>query len=190
LTLQLTKPLQTCAISIIRIQYLKLSPDVTWDNVESSCWSISELCSGIICACLPTLRPLLAKFVPSMGTSKNTSSYKQHASGRDGTSGTGHSGIGHMKSAETSSERGIVYPEDIELQGDSDSDKGVRTDPRVSRHMTDEYQQGRTHYISQKLGLQPEVKTEIATGIPPSPSMRADRGIEVKRDFVVTKGSY
>jgi hypothetical protein len=95
-----------------------------------------------------------------------------------------------MKSAETSSERGIVYPEDIELQGDSDSDKGVRTDPRVSRHMTDEYQQGRTHYISQKLGLQPEVKTEIATGIPPSPSMRADRGIEVKRDFVVTKGSY
>jgi hypothetical protein len=90
-----------------------------------------------------------------------------------------------MKSVETSSERGIVYPEDIELQGDSDSDKGVRTDHRLSG-----YQQGRNHYISQKLGLQPEVRTEIATGIPPSPSMRAERGIEVKRDFVITKGSY
>ncbi|KAK0632610.1 hypothetical protein B0T14DRAFT_418870 [Immersiella caudata] len=175
----------TCAISIIRIQYLKLSPDVTWDNVESSCWSISELCSGIICACLPTLRPLLAKFVPSIGTSKNTSYYKQHASGRDGTPGTGYSGAGRMKSVETSSERGIVYPEDIELHGGSDSGKGVRTDHRLSGH-----QQGRNHYIPQNLGFQPEMKTEIASGIPPSPSMRADRGIEVKRDFVITNGSY
>ncbi|KAK0656877.1 hypothetical protein B0T16DRAFT_315824 [Cercophora newfieldiana] len=175
----------TCAISIIRIQYLKLSPDVTWDNVESSCWSISELCSGIICACLPTLRPLLIKVIPSMGTRNINSNYKQHASGRDGTfEGTGGSGTGRMKSVETSSSRGIVYPEDIELQGDSDSDKGIQ---RENTRMSVGYQQGRA-YGPNKLGLQPEVRTEIATGVPRSSIMRGDRGIEVKRDFQVTKG--
>ncbi|KAK3309896.1 uncharacterized protein B0T15DRAFT_516814 [Chaetomium strumarium] len=55
--------LQTCAISVIRIQYFKLSADVAWDNAASSYWSIGRLCSGIACACLclPTLRPLIAE---------------------------------------------------------------------------------------------------------------------------------
>lgn len=180
----------TCAISIIRIQYLKLSDDVTWDNVESSCWSISELCSGIVCSCLPTLRPLLVKLVPSMGGSSQRSKYyKQHASGRDGVSGnsgTGHSGTGRNKSEETSSSRGIVYPEDIELQGDTDSEKGLRS-PTTP---TDQYSvsQGIVAPTPNRFGLQPAVHTSIATGTPPPASMRTDRGIEVKRDFVITKG--
>ena len=50
------------------MKYLQLTDDVTWDNVASSCWSISEISSGITCACLPTLRPLLNKFMPLMGS--------------------------------------------------------------------------------------------------------------------------
>jgi hypothetical protein len=131
----------------------------------------------------------LIKLIPSMGTQNQRSNYKQHASGRDGVSGTGHSGTRRMKSVETSSSRGIVYPEDIELQGDSDSDKGVRTEnSRISRILAEGNLHGRTQSVPDKLGFQPAVRTEIATGTPLPASMRADRGIEVKRDFYITKG--
>ncbi|KAK5655401.1 hypothetical protein OQA88_5671 [Cercophora sp. LCS_1] len=170
----------TCAISIIRIQYLRLSPDVTWDNVESSCWSISELCSGIICCCLPTLRPLLVKFVPSMGsTNRSGANYKKQSYGRDGVSG--NSSSGRMKSVETSSSRGIVYPEDIELQGDSDEDR-------------DRASAAQRGHGGEKLGFKPVVRTEIAVGAPErgmSWSRSVNKGIEVKRDFVVqTNNQY
>ncbi|KAB5584948.1 hypothetical protein GE09DRAFT_1048168 [Coniochaeta sp. 2T2.1] len=79
----------TCAISIIRIQYLHLSEDTTWDNVPSSCWSIGELCSAILCVCLPVLRPLISKVFPHLGWThhhKRTSeSYENNSAGHDGT---------------------------------------------------------------------------------------------------------
>lgn len=55
----------TCAISIIRINYLKIGTDFTYGNVAAACWSIAEIYCGITCACLPTLRPLMAKLKPS-----------------------------------------------------------------------------------------------------------------------------
>jgi hypothetical protein len=58
----------TVAISVLRIRFLKLMEDFTWQNVESSAWSIAELCSGITCACLPTLRPFLKAHFPRLGT--------------------------------------------------------------------------------------------------------------------------
>lgn len=67
----------TVAVSIVRIKFLKLSADGTWDNVEAAAWSVSELCSGIICASLPTLRPLLARFIPSMGSQAGPSKASQ-----------------------------------------------------------------------------------------------------------------
>lgn len=56
------------AISVLRIKYLKLFEDATWENVESSSWSIAELSSGITCACLPTLRPFVSRHFPALGT--------------------------------------------------------------------------------------------------------------------------
>ena len=38
--------------------------DSTWDNVDAALWSYLELTVGIICASLPTLRPLLVKITP------------------------------------------------------------------------------------------------------------------------------
>ncbi|KAK5654027.1 hypothetical protein OQA88_7704 [Cercophora sp. LCS_1] len=52
----------TCIISIVRLFSLHKAintTDPTWDNVPSAYWSIVELNCGILCASLPTLRPLL-----------------------------------------------------------------------------------------------------------------------------------
>lgn len=79
----------TVAISVVRIKFLAIKEDVTWDHVESSGWSVGELASALTCACLPTLRPLLAKFFPSLG-----SSYGSGASGPSGDSSNYPSTIG------------------------------------------------------------------------------------------------
>ncbi|KAK2613365.1 hypothetical protein N8I77_000283 [Diaporthe amygdali] len=53
-----------CAISGIRIKYLPIvssNPDVTYENLDAVSWSIAEVCLAIICACLPTLRPLYVR---------------------------------------------------------------------------------------------------------------------------------
>ncbi|KAJ5374129.1 hypothetical protein N7517_006135 [Penicillium concentricum] len=55
-----------CIASIIRIYYmtfLKTSPDVTWIMGDVFIWSSVEPSIGIVCACLPTLHPLLRSFV-------------------------------------------------------------------------------------------------------------------------------
>ena len=47
-----------------------MQADPTWDNIESSGWSLGELTSALTCACLPTLRPFFSKFFPALaGTS-------------------------------------------------------------------------------------------------------------------------
>lgn len=99
----------TCAISILRIQFLQLSEDATWDNVESAGWSVGELCSGLICSCLPTMRPLLHKWVPSLST-KSTPNAKGYYYGRsnpNGSLGSGGplSGHGHHHSIKPATRR-------------------------------------------------------------------------------------
>lgn len=79
-------------ISIIRLKYLSLGPDITWDTLDtqvrpppraqdqgrkltcSQMWSVAEPCSGILCVVLPTLHPLHAKFFPRVGNSISSSS--------------------------------------------------------------------------------------------------------------------
>ncbi|RYP39580.1 hypothetical protein DL767_002128 [Monosporascus sp. MG133] len=56
----------TCAISVIRFQYLRIDEDFSWENVETSSWSVGELASALTCVCLPTLRPLFVGLVPGM----------------------------------------------------------------------------------------------------------------------------
>ena len=43
------------------------------DSVEISIWSILETYTAVICACLITIRPLLAKYMPSIFKSGNAS---------------------------------------------------------------------------------------------------------------------
>lgn len=39
--------------------------DFTFTSVSISNWSMIEICASIACACLPTLKPLLARVVPT-----------------------------------------------------------------------------------------------------------------------------
>ncbi|KAJ5609503.1 hypothetical protein N7528_010070 [Penicillium herquei] len=65
-----------CITSIVRLVSLKKiadSTDPTYDNVGAASWSAIECNTGIICACLPTLKPLISKFVPGLLSSLNGS---------------------------------------------------------------------------------------------------------------------
>ncbi|KAL1867036.1 hypothetical protein Plec18167_008827 [Paecilomyces lecythidis] len=56
-----------CVTSIFRLLSLKViaqSSDPTYDNVGAATWSAIECNVGIICACLPTLRPLISRVLP------------------------------------------------------------------------------------------------------------------------------
>ncbi|MCJ1382928.1 hypothetical protein MMC17_006041 [Xylographa soralifera] len=55
-----------CIASVVRYTYLKevVPVDVTYTNVLPGIWSLIELSTGLICACLPAMRPLLRYLVP------------------------------------------------------------------------------------------------------------------------------
>lgn len=80
----------TCAISLIRLSYLKQGPDFTFDNIPTSCWSVGELAAGTICASLPTLRPLASKIKPSWINSYGT----RRGYGAGGSKAYGDGGFG------------------------------------------------------------------------------------------------
>ncbi len=56
------------------MKYLKQGGDFTYENIGGSSWSITELCSGVVCACLPTLRPLVSRWAPSLSRRLHKSS--------------------------------------------------------------------------------------------------------------------
>jgi hypothetical protein len=74
----------TCAISLVRLSTLQKAiktQDPFWDNAPAAYWSVVELNCGIICACLPTLRPLIQKAIPDFWSTRHST--------RDGTAKSG-----------------------------------------------------------------------------------------------------
>ncbi|KAJ5223155.1 integral membrane protein PTH11-like protein [Penicillium citrinum] len=69
-----------CVASIVRIYYMTFlanSVDITWIMGDVFIWSSVEPCIGILCACLPTLKPLLRHalhHISIFSSSKNTNS--------------------------------------------------------------------------------------------------------------------
>ncbi|KAH8846547.1 hypothetical protein MCOR27_002143 [Pyricularia oryzae] len=55
-------------ISILRLTFLDDSPDITWSNAISSSWSTAEISIGLMCASLPSLRPLVGKVLPRLAS--------------------------------------------------------------------------------------------------------------------------
>ncbi len=81
----------TCVISIIRLFTLASATnttDPTWDNVPTSWWSVVELNCGILCASLPTLRPLLRSVTGELTRDSVTSPSHQQKSSEHSTSDT------------------------------------------------------------------------------------------------------
>ncbi|PYH89193.1 hypothetical protein BO71DRAFT_390114 [Aspergillus ellipticus CBS 707.79] len=78
-----------CVIAIVRI--VTMMPflddmDLTWYKVTLAKWAMVEINVGIICACLPVLRPLLLQVFPQLlGSSKASSGAKGNRGGSDGS---------------------------------------------------------------------------------------------------------
>ena len=67
-------------MSILRLQSLVAisnSEDQTYDNAPAATWSSVEINVGIICSCLPCLRPLVARFPPAVFSSNNAANSAQ-----------------------------------------------------------------------------------------------------------------
>lgn len=65
-------------MSILRLQSLVAisnSVDASYDNPPAATWSSVESNVGIICACLPLLRPLITKWLPRAFPSRHRSVY-------------------------------------------------------------------------------------------------------------------
>jgi len=58
-----------CLTSVLRlysIYVVENSKDWVWDDVGAATWSSVELNTGIVCACLPTLQPVLNLLCPHL----------------------------------------------------------------------------------------------------------------------------
>ncbi|KAH7142161.1 CFEM domain-containing protein [Dactylonectria macrodidyma] len=72
-------------VSFLRLQalvHLRESSNPTWDFYDVSLWSTMEICVGIMCACFPTVRILLIRLWPALGSSvrSNGNHYQQYGS--------------------------------------------------------------------------------------------------------------
>ncbi|TAQ83483.1 hypothetical protein B7494_g8190 [Chlorociboria aeruginascens] len=66
-----------CLVGIIRLQSIyaaSSSTDLTYTNVSSAMWSSIELNIGIVCACIPTIRPVLGIWFPRLISSTRQAS--------------------------------------------------------------------------------------------------------------------
>ncbi|KAJ0349057.1 hypothetical protein COL154_013663 [Colletotrichum chrysophilum] len=83
-------------VSILRLQSLVAfakSQNPTWDQFEVATWSTVEINTGIICACMPSVRIILVGFFPKLlgttrrGTSAAAKYYIQSSGNHGGTTG-------------------------------------------------------------------------------------------------------
>ncbi|KAH8667082.1 hypothetical protein BX600DRAFT_436449 [Xylariales sp. PMI_506] len=72
----------TCIISSLRLILVPSETDFTFDGIQITTWSTAEQASGLLCAAIPTLRPLAGRFIPRFATSnQSTRGYMQYGSG-------------------------------------------------------------------------------------------------------------
>lgn len=71
---------RTCVVTSFRAVILSNSfMDLSWDSMGVVCITIAEPSSGLICAAIPTLRPLFIKIFPSMASQRShTSTYRMY----------------------------------------------------------------------------------------------------------------
>ncbi|CAK7216384.1 hypothetical protein SCUCBS95973_002794 [Sporothrix curviconia] len=121
--------LLACIISIIRCTFLKdTSADVTWNLVDPSNWSSAELCSLVICACIPYVRNLLAE-IPHVNSALGLSSGNSKGGGYSG-GGYGNGGgygrnTGHGNTSIALQSRTPYIQQQSRIAGDSGASAAV-----------------------------------------------------------------
>lgn len=80
-----------CISSILRLRTLYIatkSKDPTWDKTDAVYWTAVELNTGIICASMTTLRPLVSRMLPGVFSTNKSSknpSYVMVSGGKQST---------------------------------------------------------------------------------------------------------
>lgn len=110
-----------CIISIIRIVAFEGSNpnDMTWSTVETSMWSSIEQALSIICACLPTLRPLFQRLYGShVGNSNQPNNYVADSRTKTQTNNINLSQFAASEDADSTAELARSPNNDDEIDAD------------------------------------------------------------------------
>ncbi|TDZ49876.1 hypothetical protein CTRI78_v007777 [Colletotrichum trifolii] len=130
-----------CVVSILRIPSLiaaKNSTDPTRDSPGIAQWSVIELNTAIVCACLITLKRLAARFCPRiLGSSNGDARKRGHGSGPDDEAVPATVGSKESENARPRQDRGLSGVDSV-IQLNHDT-FGVRTatDTQISRATTE-----------------------------------------------------
>ncbi|OAG12116.1 uncharacterized protein CC84DRAFT_1080938 [Paraphaeosphaeria sporulosa] len=133
-----------CLVSILRLQSLVAisnSPDPTYNNPPAATWSSIETNVGIICSCLPCLRPLVTRYLP--GVFSNTSS-RSEQSGKSKEVRRGSRNTFSRRTGEASTNVSTVKSEDMfDMNQFDDRESIIRVVKEV--HITVENRQTGAH---------------------------------------------
>lgn len=130
-------------VSILRLQslvHLAKTNNPTWNFYDVSVWSTVEICVGIMCACLPTIRLVLVRLFPILGGSSHRSrgnQYYEYGTGPGNTNpgrapGASARGTVGMVTADRrgsdpeSAASGIVFEKTYDVQFSDDEAKLVQ----------------------------------------------------------------
>jgi len=72
--------------------------DSTWYSMEAAYWSCIEVNIAIICASLPVLKPMVVRFIPRFGSSKEYGNLGRGTGAGGNTTGGMRSGLGRGRS--------------------------------------------------------------------------------------------
>ncbi|KAI9830157.1 MAG: hypothetical protein M1819_005834 [Sarea resinae] len=133
--------------SILRMTTLNITsktPDSTW-TLKSTMWTVVELNIGIICACLPTLRPIIAKIVPFV--LGRTTDFLSSSGHRNFQRSRGHDRDGWGRMAKHNDSSSIPMDSSFRSSQDGIMDKqtGIMKTTEVSVH----YDEGHSSHSDQ-----------------------------------------
>ncbi|KAJ2907268.1 hypothetical protein MKZ38_006562 [Zalerion maritima] len=117
----------TCTISIVRLYTLKQAAedqDSTWATVDAAIWSYVEICMAITVGSLPTLRPLITRFLPA---SMNAASSNNYLSAASKTSRAGYIRYGRDNSA-SAGQAAVKVATSISHSGTTSDERGIEMD--------------------------------------------------------------
>lgn len=93
--------------------------------MPSSCWSFAELSCGILCVCLPTLRPLVSRLKPQWMELTRRS--------RGGASGAAKTGYGASNAARGGTKASRIHEDDVPLRSAQGTCKPTSGRPATCR---------------------------------------------------------
>jgi hypothetical protein len=128
--------------SIIRLKFIVSfgsSKDTTWDSITPALWSLIEINVAMICACLPAIRALLSKVLPSIfdiGSEKSRLGYTR-SEANNKNNGTNNSGFWNHDRGLRHASKGSFGDEEAAYEMDSTTGRITKTTPSKAEDIED-----------------------------------------------------